>query len=117
MILNKTTEYALTLLGFMATRNEPVYSAETLHLELKVPRRYLRKLLTDLSKHGFLKSTKGRIGGFVFARKLEDIHLLQVIEALEGQQMTNRCILGFSCCIVDKPCIMHNMWKEATDKL
>ena len=28
MILSKTTEYALTVLGFMATRNESMYSAE-----------------------------------------------------------------------------------------
>lgn len=35
MILNKTTEYALTVLGFMATRNEEMYSAEYLHQQLK----------------------------------------------------------------------------------
>ena len=55
MILNKTTEYALTILGFMATRNENMYSAEYLHQQLNIPCRYLRRLLTDLSKHGFLQ--------------------------------------------------------------
>lgn len=30
MILNKTTEYVLTILGFMAIRNDAMYSAEYL---------------------------------------------------------------------------------------
>ena len=72
MILNKTTEYALTILGFMATRNENMYSAEHLHQQLNIPRRYLRRLLTDLASHGFLKSISGRNGGFAFARDLKE---------------------------------------------
>lgn len=117
MILNKTTEYALTVLGFMATRNENMYSAEYLHQQLNIPRRYLRSLLTDLSKHGFLKSSSGRNGGFVFAQELKEINLALVINKLEGIDAIYNCILGFSCCIVDKPCIMHEPWMEARSKM
>src|SRR5665647_625100 len=117
MTLNKTTEYALTILGFMATRNENVYSAEYLHKQLNIPRRYLRRILTDLSKHGFLKSTSGRNGGFVFARDLKEISLATIINTIEGSDAIFTCILGFSCCIVDKPCIMHDSWMEARSKM
>lgn len=117
MILNKTTEYALTVLGFMATRNENIYTAEYLHQQLNIPRRYLRSLLTDLSKHGFLKSSSGRNGGFVFAQELKEINLALVINKLEGIDAIGNCILGFSCCIVDKPCIMHEPWMEARSKM
>lgn len=117
MILNKTTEYALTILGFMATRNENMYSAEYLHKQLNIPRRYLRRLLTDLSKHGFLKSTSGRNGGFVFAKDLKEISLATIINTIEGSDAIFTCILGFSCCIVDKPCIMHDSWMEARSKM
>lgn len=117
MILAKTTEYALTILGFMATRNEPVYSAEFLHQELHIPRRYLRRLLTDLAGHGFIASTKGRNGGFVFARNLGEINFANIIETLEGTDILNRCLMGFTCCLVDKPCIMHDSWTEASNKM
>jgi Rrf2 family transcriptional regulator, iron-sulfur cluster assembly transcription factor len=117
MILSKTTEYALTILGFMATRNEEMYSAEFLHQELNIPRRYLRRLLTDLSKHGFLASTKGRNGGFIFAKDLKEINFASIIEAMEGTDILNSCLLGFSCCLVDKPCVMHEAWMEASDKM
>jgi len=117
MILAKTTEYSLAILGFMATRDEASYSAEYLHEQLKIPRRYLRKLLTDLAKHGFLSSIKGRNGGFIFSKDLKEINFAHVIETLEGKELTNRCIMGFTCCMVDKPCLMHDSWTEATEKL
>jgi Rrf2 family transcriptional regulator, iron-sulfur cluster assembly transcription factor len=117
MILNKTTRYALTILGFMATRNEEMYSAEFLYEQLHIPRRYLRRLLTELSVHGFIRSTKGRNGGFVFAIPPAEISFLSIIDALEEPGAMDTCLLGFSCCIVDKPCAMHDKWLEARSKM
>jgi Rrf2 family nitric oxide-sensitive transcriptional repressor len=117
MIPNKTTEYALTILGFMATRNEAKYSAEYLHQQLNIPRRYLRRLLTDLANLGFLISSSGRNGGFIFAQDLKGINLSMVIDKLKGSDAINNCILGFSCCIVHKPCIVHDPRMEAHSKM
>lgn len=117
MILNKATRYALTILGFMATRDDEMYSAEYLYEQLNIPRRYLRRLLTDLSGHGFICSNKGRNGGFVFAMPPDEISFLKIINALEEPDAMETCLLGFSCCIVDKPCAMHNEWTEARSKM
>jgi Rrf2 family protein len=117
MILKKTTEYALSVLGFMATRNEEMYPAEYLYDELKIPRRYLRRLLTDLTKKGFIVSSRGRKGGFIFARDLATINFAQVIDAMEGPEAMNTCLLGFTACILDHPCAMHDLWTEARSKM
>ncbi len=117
MILNKTTEYALTILGHMATSQDEIFSAEFLHDKLEIPRRYLRKLLTDLSKLGFIRSTKGRNGGFVFAKPLEDITLSSIIRAVEGSEIMRSCILGHQDCKEDQPCVMHDTWLEAKTKM
>ena len=117
MILSKTTEYALSVLGYMATRNDEMYAAESLHRELKIPRQYLRRLLTDLSKKGFITSTRGRNGGFMFARDLSSINFSQVIDAMEGEDAMNTCLLGFTACIANKPCAMHENWMEARVKM
>lgn len=117
MVLSKTTEYALTILGFMSTRNEDIYSAEYLYDELKIPRQYLRRLLTDLSKLGFIKSTMGRNGGYIFAKDLKEINFSQIIVAMESSEILNTCLLGFTCCVADKPCVMHDIWLEARTKL
>ena len=117
MILNKTTEYALNVLSFMATRNKEIYPAECLYKELNIPRQYLRRLLTDLSKKGFITSIRGRNGGFVFSRDLSTINFAQVIEAMEGTGAMKTCLLGFTACIVDHPCVMHDLWTEARSRM
>jgi Rrf2 family transcriptional regulator, iron-sulfur cluster assembly transcription factor len=117
MILSKTTEYALSVLSFMATRNHQMYPAEFLHQELQIPRQYLRRLLTNLSRKGFIVSTRGRNGGFVFARDMSTINIAQVIEAMEGAGAMNTCLLGFTACITGHPCVMHDLWTESRSKM
>ena len=117
MNLSLTTEYSLRILSFMAMRNEDIHSAEFLYQQLKIPRRYLRRLLTDLSKAGFLAATRGRNGGFVFARDMNKIYLSEIIDTMEGTTGGNRCILGFSFCVVGKPCVMHDQWTDALGKI
>lgn len=46
----------------MAKRENEINSASSLHEELKIPRQYLRQLLTGLAKSGFIVSTSGRKG-------------------------------------------------------
>jgi Rrf2 family iron-sulfur cluster assembly transcriptional regulator len=117
MNFSLTTEYSLRILSFMATSNEDIFSAEFLYSKLKIPRRYLRRLLTDLSKAGFLTATRGRKGGFVFARDISTIYLSEIIETMEGIPESSRCILGFSFCIAGKPCVMHDQWIGAQEKI
>ena len=117
MILNKTTEYALTILSYMAISREELFSAEILHIQLDIPRSYLRRLLTDLSKLGFIKSAKGRKGGFVFAKPLKEISLSQIIQTVEGSEVMSSCILGHNSCKEEKPCVMHETWLEAKTKM
>ena len=117
MILNKTTEYALSILGYMAISQNDIFSAEFLHDELDIPRRYLRRLLTDLSKLGFIRSEKGRKGGFVFAKPLEEISLANIINSVEGAEVMQSCILGHQKCKEEQPCVMHNTWLEARSKM
>ena len=117
MILNKTTEYALTVLSYMAISQEEIFSAENLHIQLDIPRSYLRRHLTDLSKLGFIKSAKGRKGGFVFAQPLEEISLAHIIRKVEGAEVMSSCILGHNSCKEEKPCVMHVTWLEAKTKM
>ena len=101
----------------MAVSEEEIFSAELLHDKLEIPRRYLRTLLTDLSKLGLIKSTKGRRGGFIFARPPEEISLSQVIEAVEGTTIMANCILGHTKCKEDQPCVMHETWMGARSSM
>lgn len=110
MRLSKTSEYALRVLGYMINSDQQVFPAKHLVEVLNVPDKYLRKLMTDLSKSGFIKSIQGREGGYVFARNASKIKLSDVIEAVEGMDRYSGCIMGFDFCNENNPCSLHKTY-------
>lgn len=112
MFISKTSEYALRILTYMALNNKTQFSAKNLYEKLQIPKRYLMRLLTDLSKSGFIKATRGRSGGYVFARPLDTIYFSEVIDSVEGLLSFEGCVLGNPICPVDKPCAMHAIWEK-----
>jgi Rrf2 family transcriptional regulator, iron-sulfur cluster assembly transcription factor len=112
MFISKTSEYALRILTYMALNSETQFSAQILFNELDIPKRYLMRLLTDLSKSGFIKATLGRSGGYIFARPLDSIFFSEIIDSVEGIQSFEGCVLGNAVCPVDKPCAMHQIWEK-----
>lgn len=117
MTLTKTTEYALRTLRHMSHREHAVFSADLLHRELKIPKKYLQRLLTDLSKSRLLRSVRGRKGGFILARSTEQITLAEIIDAVEGFNAGERCFFGFERCVLDRPCAMHEVWTRTQNSL
>ena len=117
MNLSKTSKYAFRILSHMAQDENALYSAQQLHKDIDVPERYLRRLLTDLSKHGFIKSIQGRYGGFTFARDISEITLMDIVDAIDGTESFDDCILGYDVCAFNYSCPMHNIWEETKLKV
>ena len=117
MKLTKTTEYALRTLIYMAKKPTELYTAGTLVKELNVSDKYLRRIMTDLSKSGFVRSTQGRDGGYSFAKDPAKIFLLEIIDSVEGADKFNGCVLGFDQCSCVNPCAMHDTWLPVRNEL
>jgi Rrf2 family protein len=117
MILTSTTSYALRILIQMAQDKQNIVSANTLHGILGIRKQYLRRLLTDLVKHGFIKSSRGRNGGFEFARDPGQIYIYEVIDAIEGFISFEGCLLGVKDCTQSPQCAMHSIWADARDMM
>jgi len=112
MKLTNTSEYSLRILTFMAKEPERLYPARYLIEKLNISDKYLRRIMTNLSKAGFIYSIQGREGGYLFARKPEEITLAEVVDAVEGMKQYTGCVLGFCECSDENPCVMHNTWVE-----
>ena len=117
MNLSKTSKYAFRILGHMAKDDSALYSAQELHTKIDVPERYLRRLLTELSKQGFIHSVQGRQGGFSFARDISDIYLIEIVDAIDGRDSIDGCILGYDSCAFNYSCPMHHVWEETKQKV
>jgi Rrf2 family transcriptional regulator, iron-sulfur cluster assembly transcription factor len=112
MNFSKTTSYSLNILTYMASHRNESMSAEFLFLQLGIPYQYLRQILTKLTKTGFIKSSRGRRGGFELTRDVATIYIADVIEAIEGLDGFYKCMLGFQECPFDNRCAIHNLWDE-----
>jgi Rrf2 family protein len=112
MLYSATIEYALRALAHIATL-EPGQRilARDLAAATDVPRQFLGKILHRLAKVDLLDSAKGRGGGFRFQRPAGEIIVSDVVEALEGGDITKVCVLGLDECNDEQPCPMHDQWK------
>jgi Rrf2 family transcriptional regulator, iron-sulfur cluster assembly transcription factor len=107
---SRTTGYALRVLASMAHAPREPRSSADLHRELKIPKKYLQRLLTALTKHLLVRSIRGRTGGYVLARSPRRVALSDIVEAVEGFDPQPQCFFGFSACSLDTPCAMHDRW-------
>ena len=117
MKFSKTTEYSIRILTFMAREKDKIYSARFLNEKLGIPYKYLTNLLKKLANLGFIKSIRGKYGGYKIIKDLNEISVYQIIVAIEGYEVFTRCILGFDKCDENNPCLMHKEWSKIRDLL
>lgn len=115
MNFNKTTEYALRILGLMSMDENKLYTANEVFEKTGIPFRYLRKQLNELVVEGFLKSIQGKMGGYKISKPLNEINLFEVVKHSENFNMDNQCFFGFNSCPKEERCVMHDKWGQIRD--
>lgn len=110
MHFSKTTEYAIRVLSYLHLHAPKPHSVAHLHEELKLPYKYLTKIMTKLVKKGLVSALKGRNGGFTLVGDARAIYLCDILESIGEPLETNRCILGFETCNATNPCSLHAEW-------
>ncbi|MEU4096047.1 Rrf2 family transcriptional regulator [Streptomyces sp. NPDC026673] len=97
MRMSKGVEWALhTLLNLHIAGGGPVGNGQLAEAH-GLPSAYLNKQLQQLVRAGLLTSTPGVRGGFQLAKAIEQITLLDVVEAIEGDVRLFQCT-EIRCC-------------------
>jgi Rrf2 family protein len=110
MNFSRTTEYAFRVFAYMAKDDKRLYRAVEIYQELHIPYRYLRKLLTSLTKSELLNSIQGMAGGYMLSRELNQITLWDIYMATTVKEDHRDCFFGFRECALDNVCSMHDKW-------
>lgn len=111
LIFSRQCEYALQAVVFLALQKEGERIAiKDLTRKLDIPYHFLAKILQDLSRKGLLASLKGPGGGFSLGMPAKDITLFHIVEAIDGVDFTQRCVMGFAECSGRHPCAVHDNW-------
>ena len=118
MIFSGPTEYAIRAMSELAALNlgRPVLLDELVE-GTGLPRDFVAKIFQKLVRGGVLCSAKGRGGGFVLARPAHETTLMHVVEAVEGPQVFDRCVVGFDRCNDQMPCPQHDLFKPIRQRL
>lgn len=111
MVLHNTTQYAIRILNYIANESgSELVSAKTLSEKLDIPYKFLTKIMTSLVKDEFVRSMRGREGGFELARPANEIIIGEVLDVISGSLEDNSCILGIGKCGDRKQCALHDQW-------
>lgn len=69
------------------------------------------KLLQKLVKENIVNSAKGPNGGFYINERQNELPIIEIVKAIDGNDVFSRCGLGLSKCSETHPCPLHNDFK------
>lgn len=118
MRVSAKSDYALRALIEIAGRDDggPV-SAEELGRLQDIPHGFLQAILADLRRAGIVVSQRGQSGGWRLAGKPEDIHIADVIRAVDGPLVSVYGLRPESVSYNDSALILQLVWIAARSSL
>jgi Rrf2 family transcriptional regulator, iron-sulfur cluster assembly transcription factor len=113
MELTRKGEYAIRGIIYLAQQPPGRVSLiSEIAAAAEVPQTFLAKIFQSFAKLGLVTSSRGTGGGFVLARPAAAITLREVVEAVEGPIIPNRCLMAGSVCDRGGPCNVHDVWRR-----
>jgi Rrf2 family iron-sulfur cluster assembly transcriptional regulator len=117
MRITQEADYAVRIIDNLARLGRRL-DARTVSENTGVTLRFTLKIMRKLAICNIVKSFKGVQGGYELAHKPEEINLRQVIEAVDGPIVINRCLTGeLPCSRIDdkRLCYYHNVFANVSE--
>jgi Rrf2 family iron-sulfur cluster assembly transcriptional regulator len=116
--LTRKSEYAIRGIIYLAQQPTGKISLlSEIASAADVPQTFLAKILQNFGKLGLVRSFRGSGGGFVLGRPAAEITLQQIIEAIEGPIVPNKCLGEPRLCNRSGTCRAHQVWKKVQGKV
>ena len=78
---------------------------------------FLSQAMTPMVNRGWVRSEPGRSGGYTAVTSLDELSVLDVVEAVEGPTDVTRCVLEDRACAGGGRCALHDAWAQARSHL
>jgi Rrf2 family protein len=80
-----------------------------------IPKSFLAKIFQNLAKAGLVRSVRGSGGGFALAKSPAEISVLEIVEAVEGRIVFQRCKQDKPECEHVGGCALCSLFERAQD--
>lgn len=110
MNINQESDYAFRIILMLSKAGlDNKLDAKSLAEQGNIPLRFLLKLTRKLTQSGIVKSYRGVNGGYAITKEPKNITLKDVVEAIQGPIIVNRCIYDKEACSANKAshCSIH----------
>ncbi|MFV0514451.1 MAG: RrF2 family transcriptional regulator [Jhaorihella sp.] len=113
MRLTMLSDYALRVLMYAAAHPDRLVTIDETLAAYQISRGHLMKVVTTLAQAGFLRSQRGRSGGFTLSRAADDIRLGDVIRATEPDYRMVECMSPDNACAIIGGCRLPGIVSSA----
>ncbi len=114
--ITRRAELAVRAMTFLAAGTDRV-KASVLADELGTTVGFVTQVVGPLVKAGWVRSDPGPSGGYVSRVRLDEVSVLEVVEAVDGATDLGRCVVADRPCGVGPPCSLHVAWARARGEL
>jgi Rrf2 family protein len=93
-VISQTAEYALRAVVFLGGQEGRPATTQRIASDTRVPAGYLAKVLQALGRARLVDAQRGLHGGYVLARPLDELTVLDVVNAVDPLKRIHHCPLG-----------------------
>ncbi|GMG87385.1 Rrf2 family transcriptional regulator [Biformimicrobium ophioploci] len=117
MRLTTKGRYAVTAMLDLALHGEkgPI-SLSDIAQRQDISLSYLEQLFSKLRQAELVSSVRGPGGGYRLARGSDDIHVAEIIDAVNESVDATNCGRGSGCASGEK-CLTHHLWSDLSDQI
>ncbi|WP_298717827.1 Rrf2 family transcriptional regulator [Chitinophaga sp.] len=114
-MLSRACEYGIKAAVYLAQRSKEGQMSNVRDIAEAIgsPVAFTAKVLQQLARKGLISSMKGAKGGFyIEAKTLRHLNLCTIVNAIDGNGITENCMLGLRECSEKNPCPVHHQYKH-----
>jgi Rrf2 family protein len=116
MQISRAGEYGVLGLMNLARRSPgQVAMIDEVSRSERIPKSFLAKIFQDLARVGLVRSIRGAGGGFSLLKDPAQISVLEIIEAIEGKIVFQRCKQLKPDCEHAGGCALCGLFEQAQD--
>lgn len=118
-MFSKACEYGIRAVICIMSRENSIHNVSIKEIchEIDAPEHFTAKILQKLVRKEIISSIKGPGGGFYISSEQKDILLLDVVVAIDGNNLFTGCALGLHQCNEETPCPLHPQFKKVREQI
>ena len=119
-MFSKACEYGIRATVFIASKSskDERVNLKTIIKAIDSPEAFTAKVLQKLTKNKIIQSNKGVTSGFSIDKSvIKTLKISEIVLAIDGDSIYNKCGLGLEECNAKLPCPFHDQFAKTRNNL